>query len=118
MINSENSNNSIHIKNPSELNKKIAKLKKDGINSLHIVADFDSTLTKAFVNGKKVPSTYAYIREGNYLPPDYSKRANERYDKYIVIEEDDNLSLEFRSEKMKEWWTLHWDDQIKSGMKF
>ena len=96
MINSANSNNSIHIKNPSELNKKIAKLKKDGINSLHIVADFDSTLTKAYTNGKKIPSTYAHIREGNYMPSDYSKRAHDRYAKYIKIEEDDNLSLEFR----------------------
>ena len=41
--------------------EKIKKeIKKDGKNSIHVLADFDRTLTKTFVNKRKIPKIVEY----------------------------------------------------------
>jgi len=106
----------IHIKNPSELNQKIAKLKKDGINSLHIVADFDSTLTKAFVDGEKVFSAFEQFRKHNNLGNDYTERSYELKNHYRPLEFSKKLSVEEKKIKMNEWWEKHWKLMIECGI--
>lgn len=106
---------SIVIKNPEALKKKINKFKADGASNLHIISDFDRTLTKAFVYGI-VGTPYEIIRKGNYFTPDYVKKSYAFYDKYRPIEISTTLSQEEKSKKMHEWWTLHYDLMVKSGM--
>jgi len=36
------------------------EFKKDGVEKLHVLADFDRTFTYAFVNGKKSPLYYLF----------------------------------------------------------
>ena len=45
----------IAIPNKKALEEKIEKIKKSGIKALHVISDFDRTLTKAIVRGKFVP---------------------------------------------------------------
>ncbi|MGE0793009.1 MAG: hypothetical protein AB7V77_02385 [Candidatus Woesearchaeota archaeon] len=97
----------IKIKNPELLKEKISKIKADGKNKLHIVSDFDRTLTYCFVDGKKLGSAYALIRDGGYLSEEYCKKAFELYDNYHEIELDSNLDIKYKSKKMKEWWEKH-----------
>jgi len=104
------------IANPKKLKEKIGKLKKGGADKLHILSDFDMTLTKAFVDGEKVPSIISILRDGNYLTKDYAKKAHELFDKYHPIEIDLNIPLEERKRAMLEWWTRHFDLLIKSGL--
>ncbi|MEW6063334.1 MAG: hypothetical protein AB1571_03120 [Nanoarchaeota archaeon] len=52
------------------------KISKQGVSKLHVLADFDRTLTKAFVDGKEVPSLISVLRDGNYLTQDYAQKAN------------------------------------------
>lgn len=96
-----------HIKNLKELQKKVDSLKKDGASQLHLVADFDKTLTKAFVQGKKVLSSYALLREGGYLTPDYAPKAFALFDEYHPYEIDHWLKQEYKNKKMEEWWEKH-----------
>jgi 5'-nucleotidase len=107
--------NSVSIKDPKNLEKKINKFKTDGVTSFHIVADFDRTLTKAFVNGK-THTFYELIRAGNYLSPEYVKKAYALYDKYRPIEISGTISREEKCKKMVEWWSRHWKLMIESGM--
>ncbi len=97
----------IIISNPSKLNEKISKIKKEGKNKLHIVSDFDRTLTKGFVEGKKAMSTIALLRHGNYLTPDYPKKAFALFEEYHPIEIDTNIDIKYKCEKMTEWWSKH-----------
>ena len=106
----------IYFQNKEILNKKIEEIKSQGLEKLHIVSDFDRTLTKCFFEGKKIPSAIALIREGKYLTPDYPKKAFELYDKYHPIEMDESIDPELKSKKMKEWWETHKNLLIKSGM--
>jgi 5'-nucleotidase len=108
--------NNIDIPNPESFEQKIQHLKREGAKQLHIVADFDRTLTKAFSEGKKVATTIAKIREGNYLSPEYVKKAYELFNIYHPIEVDLNISFEEKNVKMHEWWQKHFDLLIESGM--
>lgn len=106
----------VHVQNPAQLQVKIKAMQSDGVSQLHVVSDFDRTLTCCFLEGKRIPSTIAFVREGGYLTPDYPQKAFALHDEYRPIEIDDTLSLEFRAEKMKEWWTKHKKLLIESGM--
>lgn len=91
--------------------------KQGKADKIHILADFDNTLTKTFVNGKIVPSITSILRDGNHLTPDYALKANELYNKYHRDELDISLSKEERKRLMEEWWMSHFDLLIKSGLR-
>ena len=77
------------IKDERQLKKKIDRIKLGGPNQLHVISDFDRTLTKAFtMNGEKMMGSYEVIRAGNYLSPEYVKKAYSLFDIYypIVVE--------------------------------
>ena len=71
------------ISNELLLQKKISKLKEDGTNNLHVVSDFDKTLTTAFVDGKKATSSFILIRESNFAPG-YREAEFALFDKYFL----------------------------------
>ncbi len=96
---------------------KLEEFKKSDINNIHVLADFDRTLTQAFVNGKKIASLISILRDENYLTPDYPEKAKALFEKYHAIEMDFNISLEEKKEAMKEWWTKHFELLIASGLE-
>jgi 5'-nucleotidase len=104
------------IPNPEELEKKKKKISGDGATKLHVLSDFDRTLTTAFINGKNVPSLISILRDGNYLTPDYAPKANELYIKYHAIEINPKIPFEEKKKAMHEWWTAHFNLLIRSGL--
>ena len=91
----------IIISNKKELDEKIEKIFKDGKEKFHVLADFDRTLTKAFIKKKRTNSIISMLRKapGRYLTEDYADRANELFDKYYPIEIDPNLSIKKKDSK-------------------
>ncbi len=106
----------IIIPDPEKLEKIKKAMTKDGAKRLHILADFDKTLTKAFVGGKSIVSLIAILRDGNYLTPDYAGKAHALYDKYHAIEIDLEIPFAEKKEKMHEWWSTHFELMIRSGL--
>ncbi|PIN73642.1 hypothetical protein COV20_05460 [Candidatus Woesearchaeota archaeon CG10_big_fil_rev_8_21_14_0_10_45_16] len=106
----------VHIKDRAELQRKIDRIKKDGISSLHVISDFDKTLTTAFVDGEKVQSTYALIRNGKYLSPEYVQRSHALFDKYHPYEAADDLMEEERNAMMVRWWKEHYQMMVDCGL--
>lgn len=106
----------IIIKNKDILNKKILELKRSGKEDLHIIADFDKTITKAFIDGKKFQSTIALVRQDNYLGEEYIGKAHQLFDKYHPYEVDNTLALDEKNKMMNEWWAKHLELMIKSGL--
>lgn len=100
--------------------KKLNSLKKifreEGINKIHVLADFDRTLTKAFVNGKKIPSITSRLRDGGYISKDYSEKSTTLANHYHPIEMNQNISMTEKKKEMKEWWTKHFELLIDSGL--
>ena len=97
-----------------EENKK--KIILEGMDKLHVLSDFDRTLTKAFVNGKKFPSMISILRDNDYLGEDYSKKAKELAGYYGKIERNNSISPETRKKAMYEWWTRHFDLLIEKKL--
>ena len=112
----ENKMEKIVISNPKEFEEKKKNILEAGVGKLHVLADFDRTLTKAFVDGKKVSSIIAILRNENYLDEEYSKKAQALFNKYNPIEIDPNLSIEEKKLKMDEWWRAHWKLLIDSKL--
>lgn len=101
---------------PEKLEKSKKAITEGGAEKLHILADFDRTLTKTFVDGKSTPSLISILRDGNYLTPDYSQKAQGLYAKYHPIEIDPKIPLEEKKKAMEEWWMSHFELLIKSGL--
>ncbi|MDD3774290.1 MAG: hypothetical protein PHW50_03370 [Patescibacteria group bacterium] len=106
--------NQATIVNPEKLNKKIKSIQESGGKNLHILTDFDRTLTcgsamtSLLGNGKN--------SDHNPLSYDYTKEADKLYHQYRPIEVDQNLSLEEKKKAMHEWWRKHFALLIDAGL--
>lgn len=112
----ESTQNTIEITNPEKLQEAVEAIKKDGADRLHILTDFDRTLTTAKVDGKSMPSLISILRDGNYLTPDYAAKAHSLYNHYAPIEKDLSLPKAERKKAMEEWWRTHFELLVKSGL--
>lgn len=109
-------NKNIIISNSDKFKKTIKAMVKEGFKKIHILSDFDRTLTCAFVNNEKVPSLISVLRDEKYLTPDYSKKAHAFFDKYRPIEINPNILLSEKKKAMRQWWSKHNNLLIKSGL--
>lgn len=99
-----------------DFEKKLANFRLGGKDKIHVLADFDRTLTKAFVAGVSTPSVISELRKGNYISEEYAQKAQELADEYHPMEIDPLLSAEEKKEAMQEWWSKHFDLLIESGL--
>ncbi|MCX6811445.1 MAG: hypothetical protein NT039_02010 [Candidatus Berkelbacteria bacterium] len=106
----------IVIPDREKLDRIRAAIAEGGAANLHVLADFDRTLTRAFVNGEEVTSIMAILRDENYMTPDYPEKAKALFDEYHPIEVDTKVPLEQKKKAMGEWWRKHFDLLIASGM--
>lgn len=105
----------IIISRPEELKKIKESIAKDGAGKLHVLTDFDRTLTNLFVNGKKVSSLMALL-DRNYLTPEYHRQYKELYDKYFPIEINTKIDPKKKKKAMTEWWQAVFNLLIKSKL--
>ena len=104
------------IQNPRVLERLKKAFAEGGAKRIHVVSDFDRTLTKAFVNGVKRPSMISILRDGDYITPEYRKKAHELASIYHPIEMDPTVPLEKKKRAMHEWWTRHFNLLIECGL--
>ncbi len=93
----------------SRLKKIKEKFRKDGVEKLHVLSDFDRTLTQVFSNGQKTPSVISVLRSNSkYLGQDYAKKAQLLFEKYHPIEIDSEIKFQKKEILMREWWIKHY----------
>ena len=80
------------------------------------MADFDKTLTRAFVDWKKRPSLISVLRSQKILWEEYSKKAYDLFDYYNTIEIDPNISMIEKKKEMTIWWQKHLELLIESWL--
>ena len=90
----------------------LTKLKNDTAKKLHILADFDRTLTKA----KNIWSLISILYTQGHLSPEYQRQAQALHDHYLPIEKDETIPLEERKQAMVEWWREHKELLIKEWL--
>jgi 5'-nucleotidase len=78
--------------------------RKDGFSKIHFLADFDRTLTKAYINWVHTPALIWVLREQNILWDYVTKQENKLYAKYRPQEENPNINLKEKKEILENWW--------------
>ena len=106
----------MHIKDTDGFDEKVRRMRDDGPQSIHIVTDFDKTLTKAFYNGKRHLSSFALIRKNRYLGEEYAKKDHALFETYHPIENDDTIPYEIKYKRMAEWWQKHHEFMREGGL--
>lgn len=106
----------IYYKNKENFDRLIENFQADWYENIHILSDFDRTLTYHLVDGKKRPSIVSVLRSEGYLWQEYSTKAYELFDTYHPIEIDPNISIEVKKAKMLEWWTKHLELKVASKL--
>lgn len=99
----------ILIPHPQDFDEKLKHMIAWGKAHLHVVADFDRTLTKAFVNGEKRFSLITVIENKGLLWPEFSTQSKANFDTYYPIEMDPNIILEEKKKAM----IARWNAQFK-----
>jgi cytosolic 5'-nucleotidase 3 len=87
-------------------------------DSIHVVADFDRTMTYGIgKDGKRTHSVISTLRsEKEYLGEEYAKKAHELARIYYPIEVDSKMSIGEKVVKMHEWWKKHYNLILKYGL--
>jgi HAD superfamily hydrolase (TIGR01544 family) len=109
-------NKNIIIANPEGFERKKEAIRQGGVKKLHVLSDFDRTLTYAKVDGQRRDSLMAILRDEKYLTPDYPQKAHALRDKYYPIEIDFSVPLPERKKFMREWWTKHFELLVESRL--
>lgn len=109
-------NPNILISNPQEFQRKLNLIMSWGSQHFHVIADFDRTLTKAFVEWEFRASLESVLEKWWYLWTDYSSRSKANFDKYHPIEIDPTISLEFKKSAMLERRTNQFQAMIECGL--
>ncbi|XP_043255500.1 7-methylguanosine phosphate-specific 5'-nucleotidase [Colletes gigas] len=106
----------VYIKDKKRLLRILNTILRDGCKSLQIVTDFDLTLTKQHVNGKKVLSSFGMFGKCKQLSLTYTEESHRLYDMYRPIEIDPHLPLETKAEAMTNWIIAA--EEILKGIPF
>lgn len=66
-----------------------------------MIADFDATLTKFWVNGTRGQSSHGLLQQGN---PEYDAKRQQLYEYYHPLEFSPTIGLKEKTKLMEEWW--------------
>jgi 5'-nucleotidase len=106
----------IFISNPEKFQKILLNFKKWWLGKIHIVSDFDRTLTYSKVDWREIPSLISILRIKKILWEEYSKKAYNLFNYYYPIEMTPNISLEIKKKEMLAWSTKHLNLLISSWL--
>ncbi|XP_061822660.1 7-methylguanosine phosphate-specific 5'-nucleotidase-like isoform X1 [Nerophis lumbriciformis] len=102
---SELSKSSVLMRERRRVEKKLHAMRQEGPGSLHVIADYDMTLTRFAHNGKRVPTTHNILDSRLLVNKECGKKMRELLSTYYPIEIDASLTVEEKLPFMLEWWT-------------
>lgn len=91
----------VTIKRPAELKAKLDRLVEGGVSTLHIIADFDSTLTDPAAE-----TSWGCLRRSKDLSEAFHETSARLYKRFHAVEIDERVSITERAQAMNEWWEL------------
>ncbi len=86
-------------------------------DNLHILSDFDRTLTYGSQEWIKTPTLISLLRDGRHLTDDYSERAQSLFDTYHPLEISHELTMDEKKPLMLEWWRKHFELMIECWLQ-
>ena len=108
----------IIVSNEGRFEEKRKAFMLGGKEKIHVVSDFDRTITCGLdAEGKRTATVISQLRsDPKYLGEDYMKEAHRLFDVYHPIEIDNSVPLKEKQTKMHEWWEKHFELIAKIGL--
>ncbi|XP_022957072.1 7-methylguanosine phosphate-specific 5'-nucleotidase A [Cucurbita moschata] len=97
------------------LKKKLEAMRLSGLQKLQVIADFDATLTRYWIDGRRGQTSHGLLKQGN---PDYDDKREELYKYYHPLEYSPTISIEEKTKLMEEWWGKSHSLLIEGGLTF
>ncbi|KAJ3091332.1 hypothetical protein HK102_000924 [Quaeritorhiza haematococci] len=93
------------IKDVEAVKKKLQAIVADGTSHVHIISDFDMTLTRYWDNGQRSVSSHGILMRSQKVSANYKQLTQQLYDKYYPIEVSHTVPHEEKVQAMIQWWT-------------
>jgi len=106
----------IHFADKEKFEKIKMNFRKDWFSKIHFLADFDRTLTKAYINWIHTPSLIWILREKNILWDYVTQEENRLYAKYRPQEENPNINIKEKKWILENWWIETFELLIKNWL--
>eukprot|EP00252_Welwitschia_mirabilis_P021070 TRINITY_DN5297_c0_g1_i1.p1 TRINITY_DN5297_c0_g1~~TRINITY_DN5297_c0_g1_i1.p1 ORF type:complete len:345 (+),score=70.29 TRINITY_DN5297_c0_g1_i1:304-1338(+) len=101
--------------NKVELQNKKSVIKAGGPSKLQVIADFDMTLTKYMIDGKRGQSSHSLLKQGS---AEYDKKRQELFDYYHPLEICPTIPLNEKIKLMEEWWEKTHALLVEGGLTY
>lgn len=107
----------VFCRDPWEVAKRIMKIVHEGEKSVSVLTDFDMTMTRFMVNGKRGSSTHNAMERCSLMPDWMIDTSKSIFDKYYPLEISTTISHEEKVQAMEAWWREAHELAVKSGFK-
>lgn len=103
------------INDPQSFHDKISAIRNAGPSKLQVIADFDATLTRYWINGQRGQSSHGLLQQGN---PEYDAKRLALFEYYHPLEFSPTIQLEEKTKLMEEWWGKTHGLLIEGGLTY
>ncbi|GAA0169425.1 esterase [Lithospermum erythrorhizon] len=115
MAKMEMNGSEIIVNEPKLLQEKISAIRRDGPVKLQVIADFDATLTKYWIDGLRGQSSHNLLQQSNH---EYDAKRQKLFDYYHPLEFNPSIPLSEKTKLMEEWWGQTHALLIEGGLTF
>ncbi|XP_060184848.1 uncharacterized protein LOC132614414 isoform X1 [Lycium barbarum] len=109
------SESQVVVDNTNLLQKKISAIRQAGPTKLQVIADFDATLTKYWIDGCRGQSSHNLLQQED---PEFNDRRQKLFDYYHPLEFDPAIPLDEKTKLMEEWWGKTHALLIEGGLTY
>lgn len=109
------SSSDVVIDNQQLLERKKADIRNAGPGKLQVIADFDATLTRYWINGSRGQSSHGLLQQDN---SEYDVKRQQLYDYYHPLEFSPTISIEEKTKLMEEWWEKTHSLLVEGGLTY
>uniref|UniRef100_A0A1D1XTD2 5'-nucleotidase n=1 Tax=Anthurium amnicola TaxID=1678845 RepID=A0A1D1XTD2_9ARAE len=107
--------NAAVIGGPECLERKKAAICDHGPAKLQVIADFDGTLTRYWIDGCRGQTSHGLLQQSN---PEYDAKRQALYEYYHPLEYSPTMALDEKTKLMEEWWEKTHSLLIEGGLTY
>ncbi|XP_065001663.1 uncharacterized protein LOC135634883 [Musa acuminata AAA Group] len=105
----------VAVRDPKSLEEKKTAIRCVGCSKLQVIADFDGTLTRYWIDGRRGQSSHGLLQQGN---AEYDAKRQALYEYYHPLEISPTIPIEEKTKLMEEWWEKTHGLLIEGGVTY
>lgn len=113
----ELNNPTVRMKNRLVVEEKINSLIKGGSQRLQVISDFDFTLSRSHLDGKRCSSCHDAIDLNERMPKAFREKVRKYKEHYYPMVSDPGVPSEEKIPYMVEWWNKWHEALLEAGLK-